>query len=161
MKGVLVLLGFSHLGVGVRDIEKSARFYQEVFGFSVVYWMDFEGNEVATAMEQEGGFRSVMLRRDDVRLELLQWVDVPISGGGRKPMTELGITHLAFRVEDLDVVAEQAKAFGGEVVEQTRTVLGAPDDAAAPRLLYLTDPDGARIELMQNVPDLSTMGAAG
>ena len=29
--------------------------------------------------------------------------------------------------------------------------------AAPTKLLYLTDPDGTRIELMENVPDLSLM----
>ena len=49
---------------------------------------------------------------------------------------------------------------GGAVVEQTRTVLGDDADPASPRLIYLTDPDGTRIELMQNVPDLSGFSAA-
>ena len=42
------------------------------------------------------------------------------------------------------------------------TVLGEPDDPAATRLLYLLDPDGTRIEVMENVPDLSLLapGAA-
>jgi len=127
-----------------------------VFGFKVLYRMDFEGNEVATTMEQEGAFRSVMLSRGDIRVELLQWVDVPISGGGKKAMTELGFTHLSFRVEDVDGLNAVIETYGGTVLSQTRTVLGDNDEA--PKLLYLLDPDGTRIELMENVPDLSAMG---
>ena len=33
------------------------------------------------------------------------------------------------------------------------------DDPPPTKLLYLTDPDGTRIELMENVPDLSAMSA--
>jgi lactoylglutathione lyase len=41
------------------------------------------------------------------------------------------------------------------------TVLGAEGaDPAPTKLMYVTDPDGTRIELMENVPDLSTMSAA-
>lgn len=153
-----MIQGFSHIGIAVTDIERSVRFYSDVFGFKVLYWMDFEGNEVASAMEQEGAFRSVMLLRGDVRVELLQWVDVPVTGSGeRKPMTELGFTHLAFRVEDVDGLTDAVLAAGGRVVEGTRTVLGSAEDPAATRLLYLTDPDGTRIELMQNVPDLAAI----
>lgn len=154
-----MIQGFSHIGIVVSDLERSVRFYTEVLGFAVGYWMDFGDNEVAVTLEQEGVFRSAMLVRGDVRIELLQWVDVPISGGGRKPMTELGFTHLSFRVDDLDELNTAIVAAGGEVVEHTRQVLGDPADPAATRLIYLTDPDGTRIELMQNVPDLAaTLG---
>ncbi|MGO4258096.1 VOC family protein [Marmoricola sp. RAF53] len=151
-----MIQGFSHIGIGVSDLDRSIRFYTEVFGFAQLYRLDFENNEVATTMEQEGAFRSAMLLRDDVRIELLQWVDVPATGSGeRKPMTDLGFTHLSFRVDDLDELTERILAAGGAVVEETRTVLGDPADPSSTRLIYLTDPDGTRIELMQNVPDLS------
>jgi glyoxylase I family protein len=152
-----MIQGFSHIGIGVSDLERSISFYTGVFGFTVLYRMDFEDDEVAVTMEQEGAFRSAMLVRGDIRVELLQWVDVPITGGGKKPMTELGFTHLSFRVEDVDGLNEAIVAAGGAVLEQTRTVLGDPADPDVPRLLYLTDPDGTRIELMQNVPDLGAL----
>lgn len=159
MEPTVALQGFSHIGICVSDLDRSARFYVDVLGFSQLYAVDFVGNEVATTMEQEGGFRSTMLLRDDVRLELLQWIDVPMTGSGdRKPMTQLGFTHLSFRVEDVDELSDAVRAAGGEVHEHTLSVLGDPGGDAAPtKLLYLTDPDGTRIELMENVPDLSLM----
>jgi lactoylglutathione lyase len=154
-----VIQGFSHIGICVTDLDRSVRFYTEVFGFAQLYQLDFDNNEVATTMEIEGKFRSAMLIRPDIRIELLQWVDVPITGSGeRKPMNDLGVTHLSFRVEDVDGLTAAVVAAGGTLVEQTRTVLGEVTDPAAPRFIYLTDPDGTRIELMQNVPDLSAMG---
>jgi glyoxylase I family protein len=154
-------LGFSHIGVAVSDIERSSRFYIDVLGFRQLYALDFAGNEVAATMEQEGAFTSRMLLRDDVRIELLQWVDVAMSGSGqRKPMTELGFTHLSFRVDDIDELSAAIRAAGGAVHEQTLTVLGVDGSNPPPtKLLYVTDPDGTRIELMENVPDLSVMSA--
>jgi glyoxylase I family protein len=155
----VVIQGFSHIGIAVTDLEHSVRFYTGVFGFTQLYRLDFDNNEVAATMEIDGRFRSAMLIRDDIRIELLQWVDVPITGSGeRKPMNERGITHLSFRVEDVDGLTDAVVAAGGTLLEQTRTVLGDATDAAAPRFIYLTDPDGTRIELMQNVPDLSSLG---
>jgi glyoxylase I family protein len=109
-------------------------------------------------MEQEGGFRSMMLLRGDVRVELLHWTDVPVTGSGRRrPMTELGLTHLSFRVDDVGELSAAIRAAGGEVHDKTLTVLHGPGDATPPvKLLYVTDPDGTRIELMENVPDLSS-----
>jgi glyoxylase I family protein len=98
-----------------------------------------------------------MLLRGDVRIELLQWVDVPTTGGGqRKPMTELGFTHLSFRVEELDDLTDAVVAAGGAVHPQTISHVG-PEGTARTGLLYYTDPDGTRIEVMTNVPDLSAL----
>ncbi|CAN5788436.1 VOC family protein [soil metagenome] len=158
----MALQGFSHIGICVSDLDRSSQFYVDVLGFFVLYAVDFTGNEVATTMEQEGGFRSTMLLRGDVRLELLQWIDVPTSGSGeRKPMTQLGFTHLSFRVDDIDELSDAVRAAGGQVHDHTLTVLGdAGGDVAPTKLLYATDPDGTRIEFMENVPDLSLMAPA-
>ncbi len=152
----MALQGFSHLGICVRDLDASQRFYREVLGFEPVYVLDFHDDEVAATMEQRGAFRSAMLARDDVRIELLQWLDVPVSGSGeRKAMTELGFTHLSFRVDEIDDLDDRVRAAGGTVLDHTLTVLGDAADPAAVRLRYVTDPDGTRIEVMQNVPVLT------
>ncbi|CAB4685741.1 unannotated protein [freshwater metagenome] len=157
----MALQGFSHIGIGVRDLDRSVRFYCDVFGFAQLYALDFEHDEVAATMEVSGAFRSAMLLRDDLRVELLQWVDVPVTGGeGRKPMTELGFTHLSFRVDDIDELSDAVRRAGGEVHDHTLTVLGVDGDAPPSKLLYVTDPDGTRIELMEGVPDLSGFTAA-
>jgi glyoxylase I family protein len=152
-----MIQGFSHVGIGVADLDRSIRFYSDVFGFAELYRLDFKDNEVAATMEQEGSFRSAMLLRDDVRIELLQWVEVPISGGGKKPMTELGFTHLSFRVEHVDDLTEAVVAAGGAVHPQTLSHVGH-EGSAQTSLLYYTDPDGTRIEVMTNVPDLGRSG---
>ena len=154
-----MIQGFSHIGIGVSDLERSVRFYSEVFGFVQLYQLDFENGEVAATMEQEGTFKSAMLIRDDVRVELLEWVDVPTSGGGKKAMTELGFTHLSFRVDEIDELTEAVVAAGGAVHPQTLSYVG-PEGSPQTGLLYYTDPDGTRIEVMTNVPDLSGFSAA-
>ncbi len=151
-----MIQGFSHIGIAVSDLDRSIRFYSDVFGFTELYRLDFNDNEVAATMEQEGAFRSAMLLRDDVRIELLAWVDVPTSGGGKKPMTELGFTHLSFRVEHVDDLTEAVVAAGGQVHPQTLSHVG-PEGADRAGLLYYTDPDGTRIEVMSNVPQLSEL----
>lgn len=158
----MALQGFSHLGIAVSDLDRSVRFYCDVLGFTQLYALDFNENEVAATMEQEGSFRSAMLLRDDIRVELLQWVDVPVTGSGeRRAMTELGLTHLCFRVDDIEELSRAVVAAGGRVHEQTLSVLGVEGAGAMPtKLLYVTDPDGTRIELMSNVPDLSGFTSA-
>jgi glyoxylase I family protein len=153
------LQGFSHVGICVSDLDRSVRFYREVFGFAQLYALDFSADEVAATMEQSGAFKSAMLLRGDVRVELLQWVDVPTTGTGeRKSMTALGFTHLSFRVEGIHDLSELVRTHGGAVLEHTLTTLG--EGPGATQLLYLLDPDGTRIEVMSGVPDLSGLTPA-
>jgi glyoxylase I family protein len=151
-----VILGFSHVGVCVSDLERSTRFYTEVLGFRAVLTMEM-GPEVAATTEVEGcAFTSRMLGRGDVRVELLHWRSRPAGGDGeRRPMTQLGLTHLCLRVDDPEPVLEAAERFGGTAHRQTTTELpGMGVDGAPVRLVYLTDPDGVRIELMAGTPEL-------
>jgi glyoxylase I family protein len=149
-------LAFSHVGVCVSDLERSTRFYSEVLGFRPVLTMDM-GPEVSATMEVEGcAFTSRMLGRGDVRIELLHWRShEPAGDGRRRPMTDLGLTHLCLRVDDVEPVLAAAERFGGAVHRQTMTELPGMGVGGGPvRLVYLTDPDGVRIELMAGTPEL-------
>ena len=59
-----------------------------------------------------------------------------------------------------DASSDAVRAAGGAVHDHTLSVLDAGDGTPPTRLLYVTDPDGTRIELMENVPDLSLMAPA-
>lgn len=147
-------LAFSHVGVCCSDLERSTRFYVDALGFREVFTMEL-GDEVSATMEETGiRFQSRMLSRGDVRLELLHWLQ-PEAGGpnSRRPMTQLGITHLCFRVDDIEAVGQRVEAAGGTVHPSTRSEL--PSTAGPPvQLIYVTDPDGVRVELMSGVPPI-------
>ena len=112
----MALLGFSHVGVCCSDLDRSTAFYRDVLGFRELFTVEL-GPEVAATMEIDGRFRSRMLARDDLRLELLAWIEPSAEGDGeRRPMHHLGMTHLCFRVDDVDelgTMAAAAEAAGG------------------------------------------------
>ena len=145
-----MILSFSHPGVCVSDLEASTRFYCDVLGFTELFSVDFTQDELAATMERPGAFTSRMLRRDDLRLELLHWHDGSAAGSGRAPMNRLGLTHLCFRVDDVEAHWEAARAAGGQVHPETLSELPGPV-----RTVYLTDPDGVRVELISGMPDLA------
>ncbi len=88
-----------------------------------------------------------MIRRDGVTLELLDYLAPGTVGSSvRRPMNQLGLTHLSLRVGDVDSVAATVESLGGSVVRPTRTTFAFGE--AALDFLYCTDPDGVRIELM-------------
>ena len=150
------LQSWSHVGVCCSDLERSTRFYVEVLGFRQLFTVEL-GPEVAPTMEVDGRFLSRMLARDELRLELLQWLEPEASGDGqRRPMTGLGLTHLAFRVDTVDELWEVAERAGGAAHPHTLSrMAGAGEGGRDAEMVYLTDPDGTRIELMAGVPDLS------
>jgi len=140
-----VSVSFSHFGICVSDLDRSLRFYTEGLGFEPTEHFQI-GAEFGTLMEIEGvAVRSQFLRRDHLSIELL-FYDAPGHVGEpvRRPVNQLGLTHLNFRVDDVDEVAARLRSLGGTVLDHTRTTFGPDMD-----FVYCTDPDGTRIELMK------------
>jgi catechol 2,3-dioxygenase-like lactoylglutathione lyase family enzyme len=140
-------LSFSHLGICVSDLERSVRFYTEGLGFEPVASHQV-GAEFGPLMEVDGvQLESRMLARDGVTIELLGYESPGVTGdGSRRPMNQVGLTHLSLRVDDVDGLAATIEDLGGTVVTATRTTFDRP--SARLDFLYCTDPDGVRIELM-------------
>ena len=139
------MTSFSHFGICVSDLERSLRFYCEGLGF-VPTQLHEVGPEFGRLMEIDGvSVRSQFLRREALLVELLFYVAPGHVGPAeRRPVNQLGLTHLNFRVDDVDAVAATLRELGGTVIEHTRTTFSPEMD-----FVYCTDPDGTRIELMK------------
>jgi glyoxylase I family protein len=73
-------------------------------------------------------------------------------------MNSIGLTHLAFRVDTIDELYEIARRAGGRAWPETLgTVSGPGIDGRTVQNVYLTDPDGIRIECMTGAPDFAAM----
>jgi catechol 2,3-dioxygenase-like lactoylglutathione lyase family enzyme len=135
---------FSHYGVCVSDMEASTRFYVEALGYTKAE--DFTvGSEFAVLMGlDEVTLTSQFLEKDGARLELLSFaVPEPVGDKVMRPINKLGLTHLSFRVDDVDAAAALVAEHGGTVHPETRTTMGTLD------FVYCSDPDGTRVELMK------------
>jgi catechol 2,3-dioxygenase-like lactoylglutathione lyase family enzyme len=138
---------FSHFGICVSDLERSLRFYCEGLGFTVAESHSVS-DEFGRLMELDGvALRSQFIRRDGLAIELLAFASPdPVGPSDRRPMNQLGLTHLSVRVDDVDAVAATVESLGGTVVSSTRTTFDLGDTTLD--FVYCTDPDGVRIELM-------------
>jgi catechol 2,3-dioxygenase-like lactoylglutathione lyase family enzyme len=138
---------FSHFGICVSDLDRSLRFYCEALGFEQAESHAI-GNEFASLMEFEDvEMTSQFIRKGTAAIELLAFSrPAPFGDRERRAVNQLGLTHLSFRVDDLEAVAAKVVELGGAIVERSRTTL----DFGGPPLLfvYCTDPDGVRVELM-------------
>ena len=152
--GGMANVSVSHIGLCVSDIEASKRFYVEGLGFEEAEGFDV-GDEVANTLEVDSGvvLRSQMIQKDGFKIELLGWTSPTPFGSPSTSRGQIGLTHLSFNVVDLPAVEQRLVEMGGRVVESTRTAMPFPGGAM--HLLFLADPDGTRVELMEAVMDPS------
>jgi lactoylglutathione lyase len=138
---------FSHFGICVSDLERSLRFYCEALGFEKAESHQI-GSEFAGLMDlPDVAVTSQFIRRGTVAIELLAFSEpAPFGDGLRRAVNQLGLTHLSFRVADVEAVAAKVVELGGALVESSRTTI---DFGGTPlEFVYCTDPDGVRVELM-------------
>ena len=149
----------THIGICVSDLERSLRFYLDVLGCEEVGRLELTGEPTATLNGMtDVNVRLIFLERDGWRIELFEFA-LPDAIGPReaRPMNQLGLTHLAFRVDDLDAVCTQIEAAGGRLLAQTRV-----DLPGRLRVLMALDPDGVRLELLEKPGDPNALpGGAG
>jgi catechol 2,3-dioxygenase-like lactoylglutathione lyase family enzyme len=138
---------FSHFGICVSDVERSLRFYCDGLGFEKAESHPI-GSEFAALMDlPDVAVTSQFIRRGQTAIELLAFtVPEPVGSRERRPVHQVGLTHLSFRVRDLPGVAARLVELGGAIVDSSRTTIDLGGTAL--EFVYCTDPDGVRVELM-------------
>ena len=144
---------FSHVGICVADLERSLAFYRDALGFRERGRLEVSGEVSETLLGlYPVDLQAVYLERDGVRLELLHYASPGHRGTGEpRPMNALGLTHLSLAVDDLDGAVLVLERAGARVLRATR--VHNPELGA--HAIFVTDPDGTRIELVESRSDLA------
>ncbi len=144
-------LRMSHIGICVSDWERSLRFYRDVLGFQYAFELAVEGEPSNTLLAlKDVDLRAIYLERDGVRIELLHYASPGHTGDGNpRAMNALGLTHLSLRVDDLDAFVREIETAGVDILAESRIEI--PE--AKTRAIFITDPDGMWIELVQQPGD--------
>jgi catechol 2,3-dioxygenase-like lactoylglutathione lyase family enzyme len=147
---MLPLARLTHIGIGVSDLERSLRFYRDLLGFTWEHQLDVEGEPTDTLLRLRGTkLHAEYLSRDGVRIELLHFGSPTPPARRERAMNEHGLTHLSFRVTDLDAVVEGLRQAGERVLDET--IIRFPEWQSA--ACFVVDPDGQLIELVQSPGD--------
>lgn len=148
----MAVLRMTHVGICVTDLERSLRFYRDGLGFTYRSELRVQGEPTDTLLRLHGvDLRAVYLERDGTRIELLHYA-APTAIGDDAPraMNRRGLTHLSLRVDNLAQTVAALRAVGARSLEDTH--IDIPEFGAG--AIFLTDPDGTLIELVQSPGDL-------
>ncbi len=139
--------GLSHINLNVSDIERSARFYQDIFGLELL--TDYSG----PMGPHPHGRQMIFSTPGCEDVIALSQVDGASIGGG-------GLSHWGLnleRDEDVDDAIAQVVAAGGKLLKREEYEF----EGMRERQAYVTDPDGYVIELCAQRVQLSRKGRAG
>jgi lactoylglutathione lyase len=148
-----VVTGCEHIGIQVRDVQRSIRFYEQHLGFKPVlrvsrsepYVQKVVGYHPDVTLE----IAELEIPGTEVRLEIIEYRGVdgtPVDPATANP----GTAHFSLFVDDLDAMYERMTARGVQFVSEVQT--STAGHLKGGKVVYLKDPDGIRIELVQ-LPD--------
>ena len=100
-----------------------------------------DGLDRALEVSSPVKLRSQMITNGDLKIELLHYAEPNATGSPSASRGQIGFTHLSFFVGDVDQVAAKLATLGGTILADTRAQLGY-------EVVFVADPDGARVELM-------------
>lgn len=98
-----------HLGVAVKSLEASLRFYRDVLGFEVTCQEEVPAEKV----------RLAMLPLGETRVELLEATSDDSAIARFVAKRGEGLHHIAVRVPDLSAAVARLKAAGSRLVNET------------------------------------------
>ena len=144
-----MLKSFFHTGFVVKDIEASIKFYADVLGMRIAGRTEREGEFVEQVLafpgaHIKGGFVDM---GEGHQLELIQYLS-PASGENDLQRNDLGASHLAFFVEDLDKFYEDTSGKGIKYNNLPATMVDE-NGKLSRKAAYAQDPDGNWLEFVE------------
>lgn len=136
-----------HLSFTVGDIDRSMAFYGR-FGFQPLKRYVSAGPDVDEGSETENADMDIQWLQHPLggpMLELIRYVNHEANRSAHN--SKVGAAHLCFCVEDVSA------AFGALVSDGVEPLSDPHEDEFGLRWVYLRDPDGNAVELIQDPPD--------
>jgi len=113
--------GMAHIGLTIRDVERSVRFYKRVFGVKEIF------REEGHVQVQTPGCQDV----------------IALEQGKARAGKVGGVTHFGFRLVDpldIDAAVREVEHTSGKILRRGEFVPGEP-------YVFAADPDGYEVEI--------------
>jgi catechol 2,3-dioxygenase-like lactoylglutathione lyase family enzyme len=150
---------FSHVGLCVRDLARARAFYVDGLGFRELSRLRVRDEETSRLLGLAlVDLEAAYLERDGFRLELLHYRSPGCEAASAvRPMNLTGLTHLSLVVSDLDAALASLASLGARPLPDSRM----ENRAFASRAIFVLDPDGARVELVEGEFDPANLDVSG
>jgi catechol 2,3-dioxygenase-like lactoylglutathione lyase family enzyme len=142
------IISADHTGITVSNLEKSLGFWRDVLGFEFSH----TAHQTGEMAEQITGVKGAELKLAVLKapgghkIELLQYLAPDRKLANLRPC-DVGFVHVALLVDDLDAMLKNIADSGWKSAGKPQTLKKGPN--AGRRVVYVRDPDGTTIELMQ------------
>ena len=123
-----------HIAISTQDVDKTAKFYIEVFGMKEVGKVD------------SMGARGYYLSDGDINLAILNFKNDAVAGAERGKEWS-GIHHIGFQVESLEDIADKLATAGAPKREDINAALGVGQGRR----------HGGNVEVKYSAPDTVTV----
>jgi glyoxylase I family protein len=134
-----------HIALSTQDVDKTAKFYIDVFGMKEIARID------------SPGARGYYLSDGDINLAILNFKDDRVAGVERGKDWS-GLHHIGFQVESLEAIAERLRAAGSAPRDDVNEALGVGQGHRYANVeVKYSGPDG----VMLDVSESGWVGTAG
>jgi len=142
-----IVAGFRHVGIIVRDMEASLRFYRDLLGLEVLqdFWDDTEYINTITGLAGANVHMIKLETGDGMVVELLEYVTHPTKLIPQA-IHNVGCCHIALRVDDID--GAYVRLSEAEVYLVSEPMLSSEGIA---KVCFCLDPNNVRLELVEMV----------
>src|SRR5438477_12549682 len=150
------IISADHTGITVSNLERSLAFWRDVLGFEFSHSADQAGEmaEEITGVKGAELKLAVLKAPGGHKIELLEYLAPKDQKQISVRPCDVGSVHVALTVDDLEAVLEKIAASGWKAAGKPQTLRSGPNTGK--RVIYVRDPDGTTIELMQQPPKKAT-----
>lgn len=142
------IIAADHTGFTVANLERSLLFWRDVLGFELSHQAHQTGELASEITGVPGAEISIaVLKAPGHKIELLEYHAPPDRKRADLRPCDVGSVHVALTVENLDAVLSMIAASGWKAAGEPQILKTGPN--AGRRVVYVRDPDGTTIELMQ------------
>ena len=144
------IIAADHTGITVSNLERSLAFWRDVLGFEYSHSAHQTGEQVEqiTGVKASELKLAVLKTPTGHKIELLEYL-APDDRKERNDLRpcDLGHVHIALVVDDLEAILQKMAASEWKAAGNPQMLTVGPN--AGKRVVYVRDPDGTTIELMQ------------
>jgi glyoxylase I family protein len=138
---------YLHVGISVRNLNKSVKFYTEVLGMEEGIRVSHKGETISKVVAVEDAEVDVgYVTKGNHRLELIEYKnkDNAKLNTTYKSQDDPGLVHIAFIVDDVDEIYQKIKDLGYEFNSAPMVTR-----ENGPKIAFFRGPDNVIIELYQ------------